>query len=104
MNLKVGIHLFYVVRIIDGQLASLTEDEISKYSHRFHKIQEYTDNQVMNSWFDDLWFETWVYPHLVENHPVMSDYANFAKVIERLFAEVMRHNWDYFKNYIPKAD
>lgn len=58
-NRKVGKRIvagtFYVVRIIDGQLASLTEDEISKYSHRFRKIQEYTDTQVMNSWFDDLW-------------------------------------------------
>lgn len=58
-NRKVGKRIvagtFYVVRIIDGQLASLTEDEISKYSHRFRKIQEYTDTQVMNSWFADLW-------------------------------------------------
>ena len=56
------------------------------------------------NWFDDLWFEKWVYPHLVQNHPVMSDYANFAKVIDRLFSNVMRHNWDYFKDYIPKAE
>ena len=58
-NRKVGKRIiagtFYVVRIVDGQLVSLAEDEISKYSHRFRKVQEYTDTQVMDSWFDDLW-------------------------------------------------
>ena len=58
-NRKVGKRIiagtFYVVRIVDGQLVSLTEDEISKYRHRFRKVQEYTDTQVMDSWFDDLW-------------------------------------------------
>ena len=48
---------FYVARIINGQLASLTEDEISKYSHCFRKVQEYDDAQAMDSWFDDLWLE-----------------------------------------------
>jgi hypothetical protein len=58
-NRKVGKRIiagtFYVVRIVDGQLASLTEDEVLRYSRRFRKIQEYTDTQVMDSWFDDLW-------------------------------------------------
>ena len=61
-NRKVGKRIiagtFYVVRIVDGQLVSLSEDEISKYSHRFRKIQEYSDTEVMDSWFDDLWSET----------------------------------------------
>ena len=61
-NRKVGKRIiagtFYVVRIVDGQLVSLSEDEISKYSHRFRKIQEYSDTEVMDSWFDDLWLET----------------------------------------------
>ena len=61
-NRKVGKRIiagtFYVVRIVDGQLVSLTEDEILRYSHRFRKIQEYDDAQVMDSWFDDLWLET----------------------------------------------
>lgn len=61
-NRKVGKRIiagtFYVVKIIDGQLESLTEDEISKYGYRFRKIQEYDDTQVMDSWFDDLWLAT----------------------------------------------
>ena len=61
-NRKVGKRIiagaFYVVRIVGGQLASLTEDEISKYSYRFRKIQEYDDSTVMDSWFDDLWLAT----------------------------------------------
>ena len=60
-NRKVGNRIiagtFYVVRIVDGQLVSLREDEILKYSHRFRKIQEYSDTEVMASWFDDLWLE-----------------------------------------------
>jgi hypothetical protein len=60
-NRKVGKRIvagtFYVVRIVDGQLVSLREDEILKYSHRFRKIQEYSDTEVMASWFDDLWLE-----------------------------------------------
>ena len=60
-NRKVGKRIiagtFYVVRIVDGQLVSLREDEILKYSYRFRKIQEYSDTEVMASWFDDLWLE-----------------------------------------------
>ena len=55
-NRKVGKRIiagtFYVVRIVDGQLESLTE-EILRYGYRFRKIQEYDDTQVMDSWFDD---------------------------------------------------
>lgn len=61
-NRKVGKRIiagtFYVVRIVDGQLESLTEEEISKYSYRFRKVQEYSDAEVMDSWFDDLWLAT----------------------------------------------
>lgn len=61
-NRKVGKRIiagtFYVVRIVDGQLESLTEEEISKYSYRFRKVQEYSDTEVMDSWFDDLWLAT----------------------------------------------
>ena len=61
-NRKVGKRIvagvFYVVRIVDGQLRSLTADELSKYSYRFRTIREYTDTQVMDSWFDGLWLAT----------------------------------------------
>ena len=61
-NRKVGKRIiagtFYVIRIVAGQLVSLTEEEISKYSYRFRKIQEYDGSTVMDSWFDDLWLAT----------------------------------------------
>lgn len=61
-NRKIGKRIvagvFYVVRIIDGQLRSLTEDELSKYSYRFRTIREYSDKEVMDSWFDDFWLAT----------------------------------------------
>ena len=57
-NRKVGKRIiagtFYVVRVVDGQLRSLTEDEISRLSYRFRTIREYGDTEVMDSWFDDL--------------------------------------------------
>ncbi len=61
-NRKVGKRIiagtFYIVRIVNGKLESLTEEEISKYSYRFRKVQEYSDTEVMDSWFDDLWLAT----------------------------------------------
>ena len=61
-NRKVGKRIiagtFYVVRIVNGQLESLAEEEISKYSYRFRRIQEYSDTEVIDSWFDDLWLAT----------------------------------------------
>lgn len=58
-NRKIGKRIvagtFYIVRIVGSHLESLSEDETRKYSHRFRKIQEYSDAQVMDSWFDDVW-------------------------------------------------
>lgn len=61
-NRKIGKRIvagtFYVVRIVDGQLRSLTEDEIARFSYRFHTVREYSDTEVMDSWFDGLWLAT----------------------------------------------
>lgn len=61
-NRKIGKRIvagtFYVVRVVGGKLCSLTEDDIAKYSCRFRKIRQYTDTEVMDSWFDDLWLAT----------------------------------------------
>ena len=60
-NRKVGKRIiagtFYIVKITDGKLKSLTADEILKYSNRFRKAQEYSDTEVMDSWFEDFWVE-----------------------------------------------
>ena len=61
-NRKVGKRImagtFYVVRIANGKLESLTDEEVSKYHSRFHRAQEYSDTEVMDSWFDDFWLES----------------------------------------------
>ena len=58
-NRKVGKRIvagtFYVVRIANGELRSLTEEEIASFSYRFRKIQQYDDDEVIDSWFDGLW-------------------------------------------------
>ena len=58
-NRKIGKRIiagtFYVVRIIGGELRSLTDDDVEKYCYRFRKIRDYDDKEVMDSWFDDLW-------------------------------------------------
>ena len=58
-NRKVGKRIiagtFYVVRIVNGELRSLTEEEIARFSYRFRKIQQYDDDEVIDSWFDGLW-------------------------------------------------
>ena len=61
-NRKVGKRIlagtFYIVREISGNLYSLTPDDISRLSFRFRKIKEYSDDDVINSWFDGLWLAT----------------------------------------------
>ena len=58
-NRKVGKRIiagtFYIVRIVGEELRSLTEEEIARFSYRFRMIREYSDTQVMDSWFDGLW-------------------------------------------------
>lgn len=58
-NRKIGKRIvagtFYVVRIVNDALCSLTDEEIERFRYRFRKIREYDDQEVMDSWFDDLW-------------------------------------------------
>ena len=58
-NRKVGKRIlagtFYIVKEIDGELYSLMPDDIAKLSFRFRKIRSFTDDEVINSWFDGLW-------------------------------------------------
>ena len=55
-NRKVGKRIlagtFYIVRVIDGELCSLTADDIAKISFQFRKIRKYSDDDVIDSWFD----------------------------------------------------
>ena len=61
-NRKIGKRIiagtFYIVRVVGGRLCSLTEDDIAMYSYRFRRIRQYSDSEVMDSWFDDLWLAT----------------------------------------------
>ena len=56
-NRKIGKRIvagtFYVVRVANGELCSLTEDDVAKYSYRFRNTREFTDDQVIDSWIDD---------------------------------------------------
>ncbi len=58
-NRKVGKRIiagtFYVVRIVGGELRSLTEEEMERFSYRFRRIRYYDDDEVMSSWFDGIW-------------------------------------------------
>ena len=58
-NRKVGKRIiagtFYVVRIVGGELRSLTEEEMERFSYRFRRIRYYDDDEVIDSWFDGLW-------------------------------------------------
>jgi len=57
-NRKVGKRIlcgtFYVVREIDGDLYSLSPEDIVKYTFKLGKIKEYTDDEVVDSWLDGL--------------------------------------------------
>ena len=61
-NRKVGKRIlagtFYIVREINGDLYSLANDDIARLSFRFRKVKEYTDDEVIDSWFDGLWLAT----------------------------------------------
>lgn len=46
---------FYIVRELGGELYSLSEADIAKYSHRLRKAKSFTDKEVIDSWFDGLW-------------------------------------------------
>ena len=58
-NRKIGKRIiagtFYVVRIMDGELLPLTKEDVARFCYRFREIRDYGDQEVMDSWFDDLW-------------------------------------------------
>ena len=55
-NRKIGKRIvagtFYVVRVTNGELCSLTEEDVAKYCYRFRKAGKFDDDEVINSWFD----------------------------------------------------
>lgn len=57
-NRKVGKRIitgtFYIVRICEGRLCSLTDDDIAKYTAKFWETEIYTDDEITESWFDGL--------------------------------------------------
>ena len=58
-NRKVGKRIlagtFYIVRESGGVLLPLTVADIAKYSYRFRSVEEYTAEEVIDSWFDSIW-------------------------------------------------
>ena len=61
-NRKIGKRIiagtFFVVRVVDGRLQSLTKEDLTSFSRRFRSIQEYDDETVIDSWFDDFYLAT----------------------------------------------
>lgn len=58
-NRKVGKRIlagtFYIVREVGGELLPLTAADIAKYSYQFRNTEEYTEDEVIDSWFDGIW-------------------------------------------------
>ena len=58
-NRKVGKRImtgtFYIVGEKEDNLRSLTLEEIIKYGKRYWVSEEYTEDEVINSWFDGLY-------------------------------------------------
>ena len=57
-NRRVNDHIiagtFYVVGVKDGKLRSLTDAEIVKYTSQFWETEIFTDNEVLDSYFDNI--------------------------------------------------
>ena len=57
-NRSVGNHIiagtFYVVGVKDGKLRSLTDAEIIKYTSQFWESEIFTDDEVLDSYFDSI--------------------------------------------------
>ena len=55
-NRRVGKRIlcgtFYIAGLKDGKLRSLTADEITKYTSNFWEPELFTDDDIINSWFD----------------------------------------------------
>ena len=45
---------FYIAGVKDGKLRSLTDKEISKFTLRFWEPEMFTDDEIFDSWFDDI--------------------------------------------------
>lgn len=57
-NRRVGNRIiagtFYVVGVKDGKLRSLTDAEIIKYTSQFWETEIFTDDEVLDSYFDSI--------------------------------------------------
>ena len=57
-NRRVGKRIlcgtFYIVGLKAGKLRSLTKDEITKYTSKFWEPELFTDDEVIDSWFDGM--------------------------------------------------
>lgn len=42
---------FYIVRIKDGKLKSLTDDDITRFTLQYWEPEIYSDDEVFDSWF-----------------------------------------------------
>ena len=50
--------IFYIVGVEKGKLRSLTDVEVAKYTSRYWEPEVFTQDEIIDSWFDDL-FNMW---------------------------------------------
>ena len=48
---KVICGTFYIVRVKDGKLHSLTDADVVQYSLQYWAAESYTEDEIMDSWF-----------------------------------------------------
>ena len=51
MGSKIIAGTFYVVGVLNGNLRSLTDDEIARFTLRFWESEIHTDDEVLASWY-----------------------------------------------------
>lgn len=51
---RIILGTFYVVAVKNGKLRSLTDKEITKYMSQFWEPELFTDDEITESWFDEL--------------------------------------------------
>lgn len=54
VNGKLISGTFYIVGVTDGKLRSLTDREISKYTARFWLAESYTEDEILEAWWDEI--------------------------------------------------
>lgn len=72
------------------------------YANALEEIGAHYGVPVIN-WYDDEWWANWIPDHQVGSHPTYVEYAGWAKAADRIFANCVETNWDYFRTFYPHS-